>query len=235
MMNIGICYRTEEEFNYFSRQLEIYHENMSINYLNIKMYSCVHDIIYDIENKQHFDVVVFGTEQQEETLLFGIKIKRLIKEVLLIYVGRSTFFAPKALELGAFRYIIMDQKFGFSDALYLAVIEAERRNKHHYIISTSRYWVKIPCVEILYCYKSGKMSVIVTEKTEYKERIPLYQLFERLKGLSNEFIMIERGQIVSISKIKRIEKNIVYLTGNIKLPVGRTYISTLKNCKLFKC
>lgn len=68
MMNIGICYRTEEEFNYFSRQLEIYHENMSINYLNIKMYSCVHDIIYDIENKQHFDVVVFGTEQQEETL-----------------------------------------------------------------------------------------------------------------------------------------------------------------------
>jgi len=228
-MYIGMCYKTEEEFRYFSRQLEMYYENFSIDNLKVKMYTCVHDIIYDIENKHHFDVVFFGMEKQEESLLLGIKIKQLIKEVLLIYVGQSTRFAPKALELGAFRYVIMDHKFGLSDALYSAVKEAKKINKHHYIISTSRYWVKIPCVDILYCYKSGKMSVIVTEKTEYKERIPLYQLYDKLKDLSNEFIMIERGEIVSISKIKSIEKNMVYLTGNIKLPVGRTYISTLRS------
>lgn len=228
MMNIGMCYKTKEEFYYFSEQLNLFLKRVSANNLNIKMYPCIYDLIYDIENGQYLDAVVFGAKQQEESLLLGIKIKNLIKEVLLIYVGRNVIFASKALELGAFRYVIVDQKCSLSDALYLAAIETKKRNEHHYIISTCRYWVKIPCGDILYCYKSGKMSVIVTEKTEYRERVPLYQLYSRLKSLSKEFVMLERDEIISFSKIKRIEKNIVYLTNNMKLSVGRTCASKLR-------
>lgn len=152
----------------------------------LKLYSCLYDMIYDIEEGKQYDIVIFGAEHQAQTLVIE---------------------------------------------LFAAVKELQGRKGRQYVIATRRHYLIIPCDDIQYCYKSGKMSVIVTGHGEYKERIPLYELYIRLKNLSNDFIMIERGHIVSISKVSRIEKNLVFLEGDISLPVGRTYTAVLRDIK----
>lgn len=227
-MNIAVYYGSQFEYDYFINVTKPLLEN---NFISIKMYSCFLDILYDIEEKKYYDIIIFGANYHEQTILAGKKARQLIRDIILVYVSTGTEFAPKAVEIGAFRYIDMHHKDDVVNGLFSAIAEVMKKQGRHYTIITNRHYIKIPCDDIMYCYKSGKMSIIVTEYSEFKERISLYELYKRLKNLSNKFIMIERGHITSISKICRIEKNIVFLKGDICLPVGRTYTAILKELK----
>lgn len=227
-MKIAIYDTSDVEQSFLRDTVETFFGNRMVY---LKLYSCLYDMIYDIEEGKQYDIVIFGAEHQVQTLVIGEEIKRMVRDVLLIYIGKNTEYAPKALEIGAFRYIIMESKATLVNELFAAVKELQGRKGRQYVIATKRHYLIIPCDDIQYCYKSGKMSVIVTGHGEYKERIPLYELYIRLKNLSNDFIMIERGHIVSISKVSRIEKSLVVLEGDISLPVGRTYTAVLRDIK----
>ena len=232
-INIAVYYGSKSEYHYLKKMIEAF---CGGDFCSVKMYSCFYDVLYDIENKKQYDIIIFGTEHHEQTLITGRKIKQIIRDVVLIYIGNDSSLAPKAVEIGAYRYITVNHKDELTNGLFSAAKEVIKKRGRQYAIVTNRRYQKIPCVDIKYCYKSGKMSVIVTEYGEFKERVSLYELYKRLKSLSDKFIMIERGHIISISKIIHIEKNMVALEGDIRLPIGRTYMAILKDIRNeFRC
>nr|WP_288825073.1 LytTR family DNA-binding domain-containing protein [uncultured Clostridium sp.] len=231
-MNIAINYNSNEEYTFFVSQLYKYQNIYRKNDFFIEMYSTAYDLIYDIECQKHFDIIALSITKTDSSLDICKRIKMLSKSSLLILVSEDTLLAPKALELGVYRYVILKNENDFFQAFFKANLEVKRNYSKFYIISSKHKWIKIPSDDILYCYKSGKMSIIVTETEEYRERIPLYQLLNKLNKISEDFIAIERGLIISIAKLKRITVGQAHLEGDITLPIGTTFISDI-NKKFF--
>jgi hypothetical protein len=227
-MNIAINYNTYEEYTYYLCQLYNYQSKYKKTNLCIQMFSTTGDLIYDIECHKHFDIIVISATNTESSINACIKIKALAKSSLFIMVSEDTLLAPKAVEIGAYRYVVRKNKTYFLKALHKAYLEVIKNQSNFYVIASKHKWIKILSADIVYCYKSGKMSIIVTETEEFRERIPLYQLLDKLNKISKDFIAIERGFIISTSKLRRISEGHAYLEGDVTLPIGITYISDIK-------
>lgn len=81
--------------------------------------------------------------------------------------------------------------------------------------------------EILHISKDEKNCIFVTKDGEYRERVSLGEVFQKLDD--HEFTYIDKGQIVNITNIERIAQETVYMENNIKLSISRSNIKKVKN------
>lgn len=88
--------------------------------------------------------------------------------------------------------------------------------------------VKLYYKDIIYIYKDkgGKYVTFVTVDNEYRERIPLRQVFEELK--SKTFVMVERGYIVNMKHIHRLSGDTIYLENNQSVKISRAKLVDVK-------
>lgn len=145
---------------------------------------------------------------------------------LIIFITSHTQYAVKAYELSVFRYI---PKSEMETCLPLALKDASRILKQSssdtYIIESARRIQKLSAEDIIYVYKQQKYSVIAAKGAEIPVRKPLAQVLEELNTLTaggtGSFLMVERGYIVNLFHVEKLEDEQIYLDNGSVLPVSR--------------
>ena len=96
-----------------------------------------------------------------------------------------------------------------------------------YAIETPTRVKKIPYHKILYIQREGKNSVItLLDNSVTKVRKSLTQVFKEFR--SDDFVYVDRGDIVNLAHIMGIKDGIVELKNGIRLPASQAKLEQIK-------
>ncbi|MBT9779138.1 response regulator [Clostridium sp. MCC353] len=180
-------------------------------------------LLYDIQEGIHFDMILLDIEMPR---LDGMELAAMIREKLsqamILFVTSHTKYAIKAFELSVFRYI---PKSEMEKSLPLALFDGLNliswQDRECYLIESPRKVQKVNISDLIYIYKKQKYAILVTKTEEIPVRKSLNQVLEELKR--EEFLMIERGFIINLYYVVKMEGSEVLLRDGIRLPVGGSY------------
>lgn len=180
-------------------------------------------LLYDVEEGADFDLFLLDIEMPGlDGMQLAGKIRKCLPGAVVIFITSHTEYAIKAYELSVFRYI---PKSELETCLPLALTDAfsilERRSRECYLIETPRKLKKIAVDEILYIYKDQKNSVFVLKEEKVQVRKPLSQVIKELNR--PEFLMVERGYVVNLYHVMKLEDGEVHMRGGDVLPVGSSH------------
>ena len=190
--------------------------------LHISTYMDSGQLLYDVEDGAHFDLLFLDIEMPgTDGMSLAGAIRRSLPLALIVFITSHTKYAVKAFELSVFRYI---PKPELAACLPLALKDACRILKQSssdtYIIESARRIQKIAVEDIIYVYKQQKYSVIAAKAVEIPVRKPLAQVLEELDH-TGSFLMVERGYIVNLFHVEKLEGEQIYLDNGSALPVSR--------------
>ena len=165
-------------------------------------------LLYDIQEGAHFDLLLLDIEMPG---LDGMELAGLIREKLsqamMIFITSHTKYAIKAFELSVFRYI---PKSEMEKSLPLALFDGLNllswQDRECYLIESPRKVQKINICDLIYIYKKQKYAILVLGELKREE-----------------FLMIERGFIINLYYVVKMEGSQVLLREGIRLPVGGSY------------
>ena len=191
------------------------------------LYTSSGQLLYDVEEGAHFDLLLLDIEMPEKDgMSLAASLRRHLPLSLIIFITSHTQYAVKAYELSVFRYI---PKSEMETCLPLALKDASRILKQSssdtYIIESARRIQKLSAEDIIYVYKQQKYSVIAAKGGEIPVRKPLAQVLEELNTLTDggtgSFLLVERGYIVNLFHVEKLEDEQIYLDNGSALPVSR--------------
>ena len=196
------------------------------------LYTSSGQLLYDVEEGAHFDLLLLDIEMPEKDgMSLAASLRRHLPLSLIIFITSHTQYAVKAYELSVFRYI---PKSEMETCLPLALKDAcrllERNSNGTYVIESSRRVRKIAVDDILYIYKDQKYAVLVLENEELPVRRPLEQVLSELCGQERDsgFLMVERGYIVNLFHVDKMEDHELFLDNGTTVPVSRRHLREVR-------
>ena len=186
--------------------------------------SCYTDgkmLLYDVEEGRNFDLFFLDIEMPEMTGMdLAARIRTQLPEAFICFITSHTKYAVKAYELSVFRYI---PKPELETCLPLALSDVhgalKRKSQDVYVVESARKLQKIPVDDILYICKEQKNSIFVLrDQSRAAVRKPLNQVLKELER--TEFLMVERGYVVNLYHVMKLEGSLIYMRGGDTLPVG---------------
>lgn len=184
---------------------------------------------YDIQEGRHFDLILSDIEMPNiDGMDLVAYIREYLSEVLIIFITSHLKYAIDAFELSIFRYIpknSIDSRLphALKDAINMINIQADK----YYTIQMPSRIEKIPYQRILYIQREGKNSVItLIDNSVTKVRKSLAQVFKEFK--SEDFIYVDRGDIVNLAHIMGVKDGIVELKNGIRLPASHAKLEQIK-------
>ena len=159
------------------------------------------------------------------------KIREHSPEACLIFLTSHTELAMEGYEVRAFAYLpksLAGEKI--RPALQRFLDEYKKKKKKAYLIETPSRFERVEYDEIIYLYREKKYAVLVLQDRQVHVRKSLRVVFEELD--SENFMFIERGFVVNIEHILRLADRDLTMGNGDVLPVGRTYLKTVKRMLL---
>lgn len=187
-------------------------------------------LLEDLGDGLYYDIIFMDIEMPE---MNGLQVTRHIKnkcpDCLIIMVTSYQKYAIQAIEAEVFRYLVK----GHLDTMFDVYLEAALKrtalnNTENYFILSARKQIKISCRDIVYCYKEPKMSVMVLKSEVIRERKSLQNLYRDLQKICDYFVMAERGYIINLYYVEKLEKNEIVLENQKNIPIGITYSEEVK-------
>ena len=228
MVKIAICDDEEKSVALHERIAKECLQSVGIG-CEITTYTQSRNLLYDITDDAFFyDLILLDIEMPGISgMEMPQKIKGYLPNVRIIFVTSHTEYAIDAFELSIFRYV---PKNNLEIKLPAAVIDAaklvELEAGQEYTIQTANRMEKIPYKDIFYIQRDGKNASIVSSAGTSKVRKSLQQVFEELNA--PEFIFIDRGYIVNIVQVMKINDSIAVLKNGEQLPISRSHLQEVK-------
>lgn len=240
MIRIGICDDEKNLLEKIKERVEVYFSQNQI-FASIQSFDKSKNLLYEIEDGTGFDLLLLDIEMPEmDGMKLAAQIKKLLPDVLIIFITSHMKYALDAYELSVFRYIPKNDLHGRLDhALLDAAKLIELQMRDSYIIQNQIRLERIPLKNLLYITHEGKNALLVTdiqepsgEKKSFKVRKTMQQVFAELNR--TEFIFIDRGCIVNLSQIISVREDFCILKDNTHLSVSQSRMQSLKeNLMLF--
>lgn len=194
----------------------------------IKKYLKGLELKKDIMSGQRFDIIITDIEMLDISGLdLAAAIRKKDPDVILIFVTAYEKYAVVGYEFSIFRYVpknMLSEKL--PKALAAAKQKMENPNTDMYLVEKSDEVFPLPQKDILYIYREGKNSVLVTAKDTIKVRSTLIKTFEKLNPAN--FFFAERGYIVNIEQIASVQRDTLTMKNRTRLPIGPAYIQETK-------
>lgn len=228
MVRIAICDDDKTAVSLHENIVKQSLQECSIGY-EITTYTQSSNLIYDIVDDSFFyDLILLDIEMPEVSgMEIAEKIKLCLPNIKIIFVTSHTEYAIDAYELSIFRYV---PKSGLEKRLPLAIVDAakliELEVGQEYTIETNSRMERIPFRDIFYVQRDGKNASIVSNTGVSKVRKSLQQVYNELDP--QEFIFIDRGYIVNIIQIMKINNGMALLKNGEQLPISRSHLQEVK-------
>lgn len=197
--------------------------------LETSLYTSSGQLLYDVEEGAHFDLLFLDIEMPEKDgMSLAASLRSRLPLALIVFITSHTQYAVKAFELSVFRYI---PKSEMEVCLPLALSDAcrilRRNSSDTYVIESPRRIRKVAVEDIIYVYKQQKYAVMVAHGEETPVRRSLAQVLEELHKIGTGrnagcFLMVERGYIVNLLHVDKLEDEQIYLDNGTILPVSRS-------------
>lgn len=195
--------------------------------VNITCYDNSQLLSYDIVENHGFDIYILDVEMPK---INGIELAKEIKKrndkAIIVFITSHIEFSLDAFDVNAYQYILKSQIDKKLDTVLECITKKLDEDSNYYLIETNSRYEKVYHKDIYYIYKDGKNAVFVREKDETYVRETMRSVFKELNA--PEFIYINRGIIVNIIHIMKINSIELYMRNNQKVLISR---SNLKNIK----
>lgn len=161
MIRIAIC---DDEMTFVDKINTLISEWSAQNqyFSVIQTFSNGQNLIYDIEDGQHYDLVILDIEMPAiNGMEVADAIRRLLPDILVIFVTSHTEYALDAYELSIFRYISKSDlenklRHAFLDAVKLIQIQ----QNDSYIIQNQNRLERIPCKISCILHMKGRTAFL---------------------------------------------------------------------------
>lgn len=183
----------------------------------------------ELQAGAYFDIYVLDIEMPG---MNGMELARGIRdkypEVCIIFVTSYSRFALESYEIDAYQYILKDK---LAQRLPQAMEKYFRRTAEEteeacYTISTNNRLERFRFKDIIWIYKSEKYAVFVTKEKTYRQRATLSDVCKMLP--EGDFVFIERGIVVNIPYIDKVNGNEMTLVNGKVLNASRSYLKKVR-------
>lgn len=148
--------------------------------------------------------------------------------ILLIFLTSYPKYAICGYKVDAFDYLLKEHfREEWKRTLEKVKREFERAEDECYLVDAPTYFERISLNQIFYIYKDKRYAVFVLGDREIPVRKSLKQILQELPG-KNQFILVERGHIVNIEKIKRFELREIEMVNGKRIPLGHIRTSEVR-------
>lgn len=228
MIYIAICDDNEKSVDILKNKVTMLLKEYNV-LANLMVYTQSRMLQYDIQEGRHFDLILSDIEMPYiDGMNLAAYIKKYLSEVLIIFITSHLKYTIDAFELSIFRYIpknSIDSRLphALKDAINMINLQADK----YYTIQMPTRVEKIPYQKILYIQREGKNSVItLIDNSVTKVRKSLAQVFKEFK--SEDFIYVDRGDIVNLAHVMGVKDGIVELKNGIRLPASHAKLDHIK-------
>lgn len=184
-----------------------------------------------IKSGADFDICFLDMEAAKlEGIELAKKIRKLLKEVVIIFLADSDQYAMAGydLEIRAYQYILKKNlKQDLPLILEALQTEIAGEEKKYYVIRKWYQTSKVRYDDILFVYEERKNIVIVTSGCVYRENNDLESFHDDLRR--DEFVFAKNGMVVNIKKVKKTKGEEVELIDGTTLSIGKINTDRLKD------
>nr|WP_297932773.1 LytTR family DNA-binding domain-containing protein [uncultured Blautia sp.] len=233
-MKVAIVDDEEAYINYLKETIEAACKKEHLK-VEIETYRSGQYFSYDIQEGKYYDLYLLDIEMPH---INGLDLAKMIrtkfKNSYIVFITSHLKYSLEAFEYNAFRYVkkedIKSKLPEIIMKIYSLICESEA---NCYTIITNNRYEKVLLKEVLYIYREGNNSVFVTEsgwKTKIRKGLKI--IFRELD--SEDFFFVDRGMLVNIRHVIRLNNNILTLSNKESLLVSRPHLTDVKE-KIFKC
>lgn len=228
MIYVAICDDDKNSVENLKNKVMLYFKENNI-LADITVYTKSQLLQYDIQENKYYDLILSDIEMPDiDGMNLAAYIKKYLPEVLIIFITSHIKYAIDAYELSIFRYIpknMLNTKLPY--ALRDAVNMINMQKDEFYVIQMASRVEKIPYHKIIYIQREGKNSIIsLVDSSFTKVRKSLAQVFKEID--SEDFIYVDRGDIVNLAHVMGVKDGIVELENGIRLSASHTRLEEIK-------
>lgn len=190
------------------------------------------DDFVEESNLSLFDVVFLDIFIGEKN---GVEIARYLRanhyKGLIVFCTVTAQFALAGYDVKAFGYILKPYTYDRIEELMQDILKSSHMESPSICIKENRRWYKIPLRDILYVENSANYVTVYTNDRIYSTRMAFRQM-EEILGRQNCFARCNRGTIINLSHVSRIDGPCVIIKteqgmDEYKLPVSRRYLPAI--------
>lgn len=196
--------------------------------LKAEIIQSVEWLLADLREGHGYQVYFIDVEMPKMTgLELVAEIRKIDSGAVVVFVSAHEKYAIDGYEVSAYRYILKSMLLERAPKLL-----EELQQKFHefredyYMIETQFRRERFLYSEIYEVHKQEKMAVFLTKRGEFRQRCSLQKVWEKLKN--KDFLWIERGSIVNMRYITRIQKNEIFLENGNSFMVSRAKYLTVR-------
>ncbi len=187
----------------------------------ITRYNDAEALAHDIEEGKMCDILLLDIEMPElNGMEAARRIRKKLPQMLLLFLSGYEKYVFDVFELATFRFIPKNQMEERLEKNFLEALEkVENEKEQFFCYIKSGEEQRIQVSDILYIQRQGKNAIVKTFDGEVSIRKALKDIYPELP--EGEFLWANRSVLCNISKIKRMEKMILFMKDDSKIEVAR--------------
>ena len=198
--------------------------------LEIYTYARAELLIYDLEENIQFDIFLLDVEMPDMNgIELAKKIRKMQENGYIIFLTSHPQFAIRGYDrkVRAYQYLLKEtMNSRLPEVMEDVIRRCLREEKEYYFIVNQHRMEKLKYQNIIHIKKDGKNCMIVMDDGVHTDRTTLENIMSCLDAAM--FLPIERGCIVNIEHICKIQRNEVYMDNGDILEISRNNIQKVK-------
>lgn len=173
----------------------------------------------EIVHKYHsqFDMILMDVEMKfMDGMSAAEEIRKLDKEVVIIFITNMAQYAIKGYEVDAFDYVLKPVSyFAFSQRLARAIEKMKRREEKYLTVNIKGGVTRLDVSKIYYVESIGHDLLFHTSTGDYEAAGTMKDIEETLKDL--QFFRGNKGYMINLAHVDSVQDGCAIVKGNALL------------------
>ncbi|VEU79866.1 LytR/AlgR family response regulator transcription factor [Haploplasma axanthum] len=230
MVSIALCDDEKIFLSHYEDKIKSLSQKLKINLEIIKFTSGESLLFYLEDYPTQFDIIYLDILMNTTNGIdIGMKIKEINPSIQIIFLTSSESYVYDAFSVSPVNYLIKDRDSKKFDEVFKLAIKNvnESFDKDVFIHETRAKKLIIPYTDIVY-FEVYKRIIIIHLKN--RETIQIYKALNELEFEleKKKFVRAHRSYLVNMQYIKNITNQSVNLKTEEEVPLGRKYITIVR-------